>query len=568
MSGSFAAATSIVFSIAWAVCTVPPVHAAGPECHEPAVQRRQTIVLAGDSTVTDDAGWGQGFKEQMRFPEDCLNLAKSGRSSRSFRTEGWWKKCLEAKPDYLLIQFGHNDQPGKGPERESAADGAFRDHLRQFIDDAVAAGIRPILVTSLTRRRWNQDGTIEPTLADYATATQVVAREKQVPLLDLHRLSIQQAEAAGPEAFRAFEPMTVTGADHTHLNPEGSRMVGRLVAREFVRLVPELTDCFMIEPEQGTAAPEKSQSGLVSGSLRLREEENTITIFQGENLVLTYNKVSPPVPSGMSPLYNRSGFLHPLASPLGKVVTATFPADHPHQHGLFSAWVKTTWNEREIDFWNLAGGTGRVVHQRVISTFTEGDRLGFEVDLVHRAEQSPVVDILRERWKIVAFPTDDSYHGFDIETTQQALTDKPLTVQKYHYGGMAMRGPVRWLSETDRDPDGGDTVREPSAILNDRGSDRIAGNHEHAKWVSLTGNVEGKPVTITMMCHAENFRAPQAARLHPTKPYFVFAPCVDGEFVIDREHPFNARYRCLITDAAPDQKWLDEQWRIWCPSSP
>jgi len=71
-------------------------------------------------------------------------------------------------------------------------------------------------------------------------------------------------------------------------------------------------------------------------------------------------------------------------------------------------------------------------------------------------------------------------------------------------------------------------------------------------------------VTIAVLCHRDNFRAPQAARIHPTKPYFVFSPCVDDDFAIDREHPFRGKYRYLITDAAPDSKWLDEQWSQWC----
>ncbi len=68
-------------------------------------------------------------------------MAKGGSSSRSYRTAGLWDKCLALKPDYLLIQFGHNDQPGKGPDRESEHDGAFREHLRRFVDEARNSGI-------------------------------------------------------------------------------------------------------------------------------------------------------------------------------------------------------------------------------------------------------------------------------------------------------------------------------------------------------------------------------------------------------------------------------------------
>jgi lysophospholipase L1-like esterase len=531
---------------------------------------RVTFVLAGDSTVTDDAGWGRGFAELLKPDATCLNLAKSGRSSRSFRTERWWQKCLDAKPEYLLIQFGHNDQPGKGPERESAADSAFRNHLRAFVDEARAQGIHPILITSLTRRRWSADGRIEPTLAEYAVATAIVAAEKDVPLIDLHALSIQQCEQLGPEAFRAFEPMNEKGADHTHLNAEGSKAIGAIVAKALITKVPETASLFAIEKIQTATVPQPYSSDLTQGSLQLEESAETVTIRQAGRTVLVYNKQPPAVPDGIDPVYARSGNLHPVASPAGRIATEAYPADHAHQSGLFSAWVRTTWRDREIDFWNLAGGTGRVLHQRIVRTFADDGQIGFETDLVHRAEQEPVIDILRERWIVTTYETDGTYHGFDLQTTQHALTDHPLLVQKYHYGGMALRGPSRWLTRGDSDAKknsddaNSSAKREPSAFLNDLGSDRIKGNHEHARWVSLTGQIDGKPVTITVLCHGDNFRAPQAARIHPTKPYFVFSPCVDDEFIIDRDHPFTSRYRCLITDAAPDSNWLNTQWESWC----
>jgi hypothetical protein len=265
----------------------------------------------------------------------------------------------------------------------------------------------------------------------------------------------------------------------------------------------------------------------------------------------------------MDPRYQRSGFLHPVASPSGRVVTAAFPVDHPHQHGIFTAWVQTTWNDRTIDFWNLAGGTGRVLHQRIRTTFDDGKTVGFEADLIHRAEQDPVVDILREHWKITAIPTDGTYHAFDLESTQQAISDLPLVIKKYHYGGMALRGPVQWLTPKDGDRSTSSDGRNGSEFLNDLGSDRLKGNHEHAKWVSLTGSIDGSVVSITVLGHQDNFRSPQAARIHPTKPYFTFAPCVDDEFIIDRAHPYHSRYRYLITDAAPDSVWLNEQWALW-----
>ncbi|MBW3595663.1 MAG: PmoA family protein [Planctomycetes bacterium] len=308
-----------------------------------------------------------------------------------------------------------------------------------------------------------------------------------------------------------------------------------------------------------------SGKNAAAQALELSQSDAAIAVRQDGRLVLVYNIQPPPAPEGIDPVYRRSGFLHPVASPKGRVVTQAFPVDHPHQHGIFTAWVRTTYGGKPVDFWNLAGGTGRVLHERVVSRFEEGEAIGFEVDLLHRMTATPPVDVLRERWKVTVYPTDGDYHCFDLETTQTALTDTPLIVEKYHYGGVALRGPTRWLTEQDgfvrRNSD---QVCEPSRFLNNLGSGRVEGNHEHAKWVAMTGAIDGEPVTIAVLCHADNFRAPQAARLHPTKPYFVFAPCVDGEFVIDREHPFQSRYRYLITDAEPDAEWLDDKWREWC----
>ncbi len=524
------------------------------------------IVLAGDSTVTEESGWGKGFAELLSQEVQCINLAKSGRSSRSYRAEGWWKECLIAKPTYLLIQFGHNDQPGKGVERESDPKTDFPEHLRSYVREAREAGAKPVLVTSLTRRRWTEVGKIQPTLAEYAEATLKVANELQVPVIDLHRLSIAQCEQVGPVAFRAFEPMDEKGADHTHLNSEGSRAVAPLVAKALMEALPETSSLFLRDRIETFAVPHQYVSHLSSGPLQLDESERSIEIRIDGRHLLTYNKQSPPVPEGMDPAYERSGFLHPVSSPDGIVVTTTFPFDHAHQHGIFSAWVKTRWMDRELDFWNLAKKSARVLHQRVNQTFLTQGTVGFEADLIHQTASNPQVDILRERWKITARKTSGNHFQFDLHTVQTALTNQPLRIEKYHYGGVGYRGPVNWLTEKDegakRAANEGIKL-EPFDFINDQGHRRVEGNAEHTKWVVATGKVEGRAVAIVTMCHSHNFRAPQAARLHPSKPYFAYSPCVDDAFVIDQQHPYEAKYRYLILDSQPDAEWIATQWEAW-----
>ena len=202
---------------------------------------RVKIVLAGDSTVTDQAGWGAGFKALLAPDADCINLSRGGRSSKSFRAEGLWDKTLALKPDYVLIQFGHNDQPGHGLERESDP-AAYENNIARYVDDARAAHIIPILVTPLSRRQFGKDGKIHSTLAPYAAAVESVAAEKKVPVIDLQTRSIALYEKLGPDGCnRELAPRKDGGFDGTHLTARGSTVIGRIVAEALRQSVPALS---------------------------------------------------------------------------------------------------------------------------------------------------------------------------------------------------------------------------------------------------------------------------------------------------------------------------------------
>ena len=202
---------------------------------------RIRIVLVGDSTVTDESGWGSGFKLRVADSADCINLARNGRSSKSFMAEGHWARALEARADYVLIQFGHNDMPGKGPERETDPKTTYRAYLARYIDESRAAGATPIIVTSLTRRLFGPDGRIHSDLGDYVTAAKAVALEKGVALIDLHAKSIELLDRMGEGAAAAFNVAKADGTpDTTHLSPRGSAAFGAIVADELLRLVPAL----------------------------------------------------------------------------------------------------------------------------------------------------------------------------------------------------------------------------------------------------------------------------------------------------------------------------------------
>lgn len=198
------------------------------------------VALAGDSIMTEKAGWGGAFARQLTFNAECLNFAAGGQSSKSFRDSGNWKKVIDSKPAFILIQFGHNDMPGKGPERETDPATTYRQNMIRYVEEARAIGARPVIVTSLTRRIFSKDK-IRGELRPWAEAAAKVAAEMEVPLVDLFSRSVELHNRLGPSSSANFNPPSKTGgSDGAHLNAHGAKIIAGIVVEELRRVEPEL----------------------------------------------------------------------------------------------------------------------------------------------------------------------------------------------------------------------------------------------------------------------------------------------------------------------------------------
>ena len=167
--------------------------------------RASKIILVGDSTTQVLSGWGGSFcAYHVTSFAACVNLGRGGRSTLSYRAEGSWDLALAEMrtpgfvATYVLIQFGHNDQPGK-PGRSTDLATEFPANLCRYVAETRAAGAVPVLLTPLTRRQF-RDGRLNRDLDAWADSIRAVAAETHTPLVDLNRISADAVQAMGPVA--------------------------------------------------------------------------------------------------------------------------------------------------------------------------------------------------------------------------------------------------------------------------------------------------------------------------------------------------------------------------------
>lgn len=286
---------------------------------------------------------------------------------------------------------------------------------------------------------------------------------------------------------------------------------------------------------------------------RIQKNGKKYAFRTGERLLMEYQAEPGELPrENIKSLFVRGGYLHPIRTLSGKTVTDDFPPNHIHHHGVWGAWTKTDFEGRHPDFWNMGDGKGKVEFERVEKTFGGLVFSGFVAKhrYVDLTASEPKV-ALNETWEVRAYPPDAKgrFWFFDLTATQLCATSEPLKLPEYRYGGIGFRGNWAWNG------------RDKTQFLTSEGeTDRIKGQGTRGRWCDISGMVDGARAGITIMCHPENYRAPQPMRLHPDEPFFNYAPQEAGDMEITPGKPYVMRYRFVVHDGAPDKELLERLW--------
>jgi len=188
-------------------------------------------------------GWGQALPRFFKDPAMVHNHAVNGRSTKSFIDEGRWQKIVDELKagDFVIIQFGHNDEKIEDPLRGTDPTTTFSENLRRFIKDVRAKQASPLLATPVARRKFDAAGKLQPTHKGYPDALRAVAAGEHVPLLDLENATSAWLQGIGDEPSKKFfmwiepgkfEKLPEGKKDDTHFVEPGAVKVAELAVAQ------------------------------------------------------------------------------------------------------------------------------------------------------------------------------------------------------------------------------------------------------------------------------------------------------------------------------------------------
>jgi hypothetical protein len=305
----------------------------------------------------------------------------------------------------------------------------------------------------------------------------------------------------------------------------------------------------------GEAKPAiKGDSGF-----NLSKEPDNLAIQHEGRTVIKYRHTPMFTPKGIDPLYIRSGFIHPLCSPGGEVLTRIQAPDHYHHYGIWGPWTLTHIEGREVDFWNLAKGQGTVKFGSFLSEISGKIYTGFKalqqhIDFGAKGEDRVVInEILDVRvWNI-----NDKVRVIDYTTILNTPLPSGIMFDAYRYGGgIGFRATEKW-------------TKDNCTVLTSEGKTRIDADGSNARWCIVEGESEVQEGRsgILFLSHPLNRAHPEPMRVWPPDAnggrgdmFFEFTPIRHQSWELQKGNNYVLTYRMIVFDGEIDKKTAEMYW--------
>ncbi len=294
--------------------------------------------------------------------------------------------------------------------------------------------------------------------------------------------------------------------------------------------------------------------------ITIQDNNEAIHFKIADQNILGYHYGLTTMPAGVPDIYRRGGYIHPLWSPKGEVLTRIQPPDHYHHYGIWNPWTHTEYAGREIDFWNLNKGQGTVKVAKKPSVdqgYIFGKLRAFHQHIAKKTEAQLEDKIaMNEDWEIRVWNVDPEKKIWlvDFMSTLSCGDNEPLTIKKYRYQGFGFRANKNWNDQT-------------ATLTTSEGKDKSTANGTRARWCDVKGPSANGTAGIVFMNHKANFNSPQQLRIWPTgmndgkENVFVnFNPAQDRDWYIEPGKTYTLRYRMIVYDGSISKEKIENYW--------
>lgn len=285
--------------------------------------------------------------------------------------------------------------------------------------------------------------------------------------------------------------------------------------------------------------------------------DGALTIHKGnKNLLRYYYKTVYP-PAGVDTAYKRSGFIHPLWSPDGQVLTRIQPPDHYHHYGIWNPWTQVEFEGNKIDFWNINSRQGTVRFANF--AFVENGPVFSEFGAVHEhvvfKKEGGEKVALNELHNVRVFRPQEKQPFFivDFNFSMNCATDSPFKILEYRYAGIGWRTTEKWDNKN-------------SMVLTSEGKSRKDADGSKARWCIVQGEIDNNYAGVVMMSFPTNYNHPEPLRIWPENQYdrgdmFAnFCPTKDRDWLLSPRKKYVLKYRFLVFNGQLDKEKAESAW--------
>lgn len=291
----------------------------------------------------------------------------------------------------------------------------------------------------------------------------------------------------------------------------------------------------------------------------LKKDYKDLSLLLNDKPILNYRYAITYPPDGINPIFKRSGFIHPLWSPGGEVLTRIQPPDHYHHYGIWGPWTHTHIDDRPVDFWNLNAGQGTVQFAGFLSEVEGAVFSGFKalqqhIDFGAKGEDQIA---LNEILDVRAWNLGEGVWMVDYTTSINSPLKNGIMLDAYRYGGgIGFRATEKWNKDN-------------CSVLTSDNKTRADADGSFAKWCI----VEGESATnagrsgILFLSHPSNRMHPEPMRVWPLDAnggrgdmYFEFVPIRHVEWKLDPNHEYTLKYRMIFFDGKLDAETAEKYW--------